>query len=84
MLALVAIAGSASGLAVSARRASACSCVPPDIWSVVLESATSSDPNVDHSALWPLHGYVYEEPRQVTLSGKVTDAGVVWSVKVAK
>jgi hypothetical protein len=52
LLVLLSAAGAVSGQLVNAARACACSCVE-DNWDLVLSSATSSDPSVDHRAYWP-------------------------------
>ena len=67
-LVVVAVIGGALGFGVAARKAAACLCVSPDIWSLGLESVTSSDPAVDHTKLWPDAAHVIEEPQQVVFT----------------
>ena len=83
-LALVAVIGGVLGVSVGARRASACSCIDPNTWSAGLESVTSSDANVDHTAQWPPQGLIYENLQEVTFSGKQTVPGAVRTVAVHK
>ena len=83
-LVVVAVIAGALGFAVAARKAAACQCASPDVWSLGLESVTSSDPAVDHTPLWPDAAHLIEEPQQVVFTvrlrggwsrGSVTEIG---------
>jgi hypothetical protein len=80
-LVVVAVMGGALGFAVAARKAAACSCMSPDVWSLSLESVTSSDPAVDHTPLWPDGADLIEEPQRVVFTLRLRGAWSDGSVK---
>ena len=65
-LALIAIIGGACGFAVTGRRATACDCLFPT-WQVSLQSATSSDPSIDHRPLWPAEATLWQGTEETSI-----------------
>jgi hypothetical protein len=75
-LLFVAALGGAAGFGVTARSVDACSCAQPE-WRVVLQSATSSDPNVSHEEFWPAEATLNAYPGYAGLRATSSETGIV-------